>query len=228
MRHFCSACSSVRLSVVKWFCLAKERTNVLPRHLLRLMRGPPASAPYSNTKANTSYHCNFQHTRVPDPIWDKGSGLDALAPIVFRRRDARGVRRLWLASLASPLLLRRQSSDLWFSLCQSKTGVRNKVKRQRRFGTEVEAASRAAAQIKTLIDSLSRCQQLLDCDIETEEERTGCSDYRDPAHSVFARSLIQRRDNVAATIAILQERLSKTELLTSAGIGSAPEQLLPA
>ena len=90
---------------------------------------------------------------------------------------------------------------------------RNKVKRQRRFGTEVEAASIAAAQIKTLIDSLSRCQQSLDCDIATEEERTRCSDDSDPAYSVFARSLIPRRDNVAATIAILQERLSKTELL---------------
>jgi hypothetical protein len=103
---------------------------------------------------------------------------------------------------------------------------RNKVKRQRRFGTEVEAASTAAAQIKTLIDSLSRCQQSLDCDIATEEERTRCSDVSDPAYSVFARSLIPRRDNVAATIAILQARLSKTQLLTSTGIGSVPVQLL--
>ena len=91
---------------------------------------------------------------------------------------------------------------------------RNKVKRQRRFGTEVEAASTAAAQIKTLIDSLSRCQQSLDCDIATEEERTRCSDDSDPAYSVFARSLILRRDNVAATIAILQARLSKTQAPT--------------
>jgi hypothetical protein len=101
------------------------------------------------------------------------------------------------------------------------------VKRQRRFGTEVEAASTAAAQIKTLIDSLSRCQQSLDCDIATEEERTRCSDDSDPAYSVFARSLIPR-DNVAATIAILQARLSKTQLLTSTGIGSVPVRLLPA
>jgi len=103
---------------------------------------------------------------------------------------------------------------------------RNKVKRQRRFGTEVEAASIAAAQIETLIDSLRRCQQSLDCDIATEEERTRCSDDSDPAYSVFARSLIPRRDNVAATIAILQARLSKTELPTSTGIGSVPVQLL--
>jgi hypothetical protein len=102
------------------------------------------------------------------------------------------------------------------------------VKRQRRFGTEVEAASITAAQIKTLIESLSRCQQLLDYDIATEEKRTRCSGDSDPAYSVFARSLIPRRDNVAATIAILRERLSKTELLISPGIGSGPDQLLPA
>jgi hypothetical protein len=43
---------------------------------------------------------------------------------------------------------------------------------QHRFGTEVEASSIAATQIKTLIDSLRRCQQSLNCDIATEEERT--------------------------------------------------------
>ena len=102
------------------------------------------------------------------------------------------------------------------------------MKRQRRFGTEVEAASITAAQIKTLIDSLSRCQQSLNNDIATEEERTRCSDDSDPAYSVLARSLIPRRDNVASTIAILQEQLSKTELLISTGIGSVPVQLLPA
>ena len=68
------------------------------------------------------YHCSFLHTRVPDPIWDKVSELDALAPMFAMLWWARRLRRLWLASLASALLLRRQSSDLWFSLCQSKTG----------------------------------------------------------------------------------------------------------
>jgi hypothetical protein len=29
----------------------------------------------------TSYHCTFRHMRVPDPIWDKVSELDALAPM---------------------------------------------------------------------------------------------------------------------------------------------------
>jgi hypothetical protein len=101
------------------------------------------------------------------------------------------------------------------------------VKRQRRFGTEVEAASIEATQIKTLIDSLSRCVQLLDCHIETEEERTKCCDLRE-AYSVLARSLIARRDNLTATIAALQERLSRTEVLTAPTIGSATDLLLPA
>jgi hypothetical protein len=102
------------------------------------------------------------------------------------------------------------------------------VKRQHRFGTEVEAASIEATQIMTLIDSLSRCVQLLGCDIETEEERTKCCDLRDPAYSVLARSLTTRRDNLAATIAALQERLSRTEVLTAPNIGSATDLLLPA
>jgi hypothetical protein len=46
------------------------------------------------------------------------------------------------------------------------------MKRQRRFGTEVEGAATAAAQIRTLIDSISRCVQVLDYDIEAEEGRT--------------------------------------------------------
>jgi hypothetical protein len=102
------------------------------------------------------------------------------------------------------------------------------VKHQRRFGTEVEAAATEAAQIKTLIDSLSRCVQLLDCDIETEEERTRCRDCRDPVYSILARSLTARRDNLAATIAALQKRLADTEALTYTHIGSAEKLLLPA
>jgi hypothetical protein len=103
------------------------------------------------------------------------------------------------------------------------------VKRQRRFGTEVEAASIEATKIMTLIESLSRCVQLLNCDIETEEERTRCCDLlRDPAYSILARSLTTRRDNLAATIAALQERLSRTEVLTAPNIASATDLLLPA
>jgi hypothetical protein len=101
------------------------------------------------------------------------------------------------------------------------------VKRQYRFETEVEAASIAMVQIRTLITSLSRGVQLLDSEIVTEEERTRCKDKRDPAYSVLARSLIARRDNLSATIMALQERLVPMERLAiSRAVGD--ELLLPA
>jgi hypothetical protein len=46
-----------------------------------------------------------------------------------------------------------------------------------------------------------------------------CRDYRDPAYSVLARSLAARRDNLAATIAALEERLSRTEVRGIRGRG---------
>jgi hypothetical protein len=101
------------------------------------------------------------------------------------------------------------------------------VKHQRRFGREVATAVIAAAQIKTLINSINRSVQSLNYDIETEEERTRCWDCRDPAYSVLARSLTARRDNLAATIAALEERLAQAEGLSNTPIGSAAKLLLP-
>lgn len=104
------------------------------------------------------------------------------------------------------------------------------MKRERRFGTEVEAAAAAiaAAQIRALIDSISHYVQSLNYDIETEERHTKYSDCRDPAYSVLARSLTARRDNLAATIAALKKRLADAEALTHTPIGSETKQLLPA
>jgi hypothetical protein len=114
-----------------------------------------------------------------------------------------------------------------FELCQSNTGRSTELKHQHRFGTEVVAAI-AAARIKILIDSINRSVQSLNYDIETEEERTRCRDWRDPAYSVFARSLTARRDNLTATIAVLQERLAQAEGLSNTPIQLAAKHLLPA
>ena len=102
------------------------------------------------------------------------------------------------------------------------------MKRQRRFGTEVEAASIAAAQIGTLINGISHYVQSLNFDIETEEESTRCWDCRDPAYSVLAQNLTARRDNLAATIAVLQKRLADAEAMPYTSIGSKTKLLLPA
>jgi hypothetical protein len=86
------------------------------------------------------------------------------------------------------------------------------LKHQRRFGTEVAAAI-AAARIRPLIDSINRSIQSLNYDIEIEEERTMCGERRDPAYSALARSLTTRRDNLVSTVAALEERLRRTEVL---------------
>ena len=59
-------------------------------------------------------------------------------------------------------------------------------------------------QIATLIGSLSRSVALLKVDIEHEETRVGVRDLSDPAYLVLARSLRVRRENIGATIAMLE------------------------
>jgi hypothetical protein len=111
---------------------------------------------------------------------------------------------------------------------QSKTIAAMEVKRQRRFGTQVEAATIAAVQIRTLIDKISRSVQALNYDIETEEKRTRCWDCRDPAYSVLARSLTAQRNNLAETVTTLQKRLADAEALANTPIGSETKLLQPA
>ena len=59
-------------------------------------------------------------------------------------------------------------------------------------------------QIATLIGNLSRSVELLTVDIEHEEAQAGVSETSDPAYPVLARSLRARRDNIGATIAMLE------------------------
>ena len=58
--------------------------------------------------------------------------------------------------------------------------------------------------IATLIGNLSRSVELLTGDIEHEEARAGVYDLSNPAYPVLARSLRGRRDNIGATIALLE------------------------
>jgi hypothetical protein len=59
-------------------------------------------------------------------------------------------------------------------------------------------------QIATLIGNLSRTLELLAVDVEHEEVLAGVRDLSDPAYPVLARSLRARRDNIGATIAMLE------------------------
>jgi hypothetical protein len=92
------------------------------------------------------------------PIWDKGDAPAVCSPLLWW---ARGVRRFWLASLASPLLLRRQSSDLWFSfsgdparLPVSSTGQTGNLSGLRRIRGDGFVQSATVAKVKWTADEL--------------------------------------------------------------------------
>ena len=84
------------------------------------------------------------------------------------------------------------------------------MRHQRHFDTS-EAVQREAVQIWKMIVNLDRSVQLLNCDIATEEERTGIFDHSDIAYPILARMLATRRDNLKETITALEQRLSKLD-----------------
>jgi hypothetical protein len=84
------------------------------------------------------------------------------------------------------------------------------MKHQRHFDTR-EAAQFEAVWIWKMIVNLDRTVQVLDCDIATEEERTGIFDRSDAAYPILARMLATRRDNIKDTITALEQRLSKLD-----------------
>ena len=59
-------------------------------------------------------------------------------------------------------------------------------------------------QIATLVGDLSRSVDTFSADIEHEKMRSVVRDLADPAYPVLARSLRARRDNIGATIAMLE------------------------
>jgi hypothetical protein len=72
-------------------------------------------------------------------------------------------------------------------------------------------------QIATLIGDLSRSMDILSADIEHEEARAGVRDVSDPTYPVLARSLRVRRENIGATIAMLENlRAPKASALDTA------------
>ena len=64
--------------------------------------------------------------------------------------------------------------------------------------------NRAAYALTALISDLRRTVRYFDIDIEVEETRAGIVDVRKPEYPISARSLRTRRDNLLATIAMLE------------------------
>jgi hypothetical protein len=83
---------------------------------------------------------------------------------------------------------------------------------QARFETRRESAVREVAVISKILADLVRTVQLIESDIATEEARAGVSDRSNVNYPILARTLIERRDNLKATIAALEQRYTERAL----------------
>lgn len=81
------------------------------------------------------------------------------------------------------------------------------MKRRYHFGNGNNTVVRETG-IEALIVDLGRRAQLLEDDIAAEEERARVFNHSDAAYPIAARILAVRRENVKATIAMLEKRLA--------------------
>jgi hypothetical protein len=82
------------------------------------------------------------------------------------------------------------------------------MKHARHFENVNRTSVREAECIGTMIADMRRVVQVLDCDVRTEEERSRIFDRSDANYPMLARTLAARRENLKATIAALEARLS--------------------
>jgi ABC-type transporter Mla subunit MlaD len=90
------------------------------------------------------------------------------------------------------------------------------MKHTRHFENVNRTSAREAECIGTMIADLRRVVQVLDCDVQTEEERSRIFDRSKANYPMLARTLAARRDNIKATIAALEARLSSIGPATTA------------
>ena len=83
---------------------------------------------------------------------------------------------------------------------------RDAVIRLKRF--EVEEKQRKVAEIEAMIAEFNHMATDLDRQIAVEQERAGVSDVNHYAYPTFAKAAIQRRDNLATSVAGLEAKLA--------------------
>jgi len=71
---------------------------------------------------------------------------------------------------------------------------------------------RATMKLRALVADLQLRIEVLDTDIHNEEQRTGVSDVDNVAYPILARSLRARRDNLLATIRVLESHLAGADV----------------
>jgi flagellar export protein FliJ len=83
---------------------------------------------------------------------------------------------------------------------------RDAVIRLKRF--EVEEKRRKLAEIEAMIGEFNQMGSDLDRQIAIEQERAGVSDVNHYAYPTFAKAAMQRRDNLANSVAGLEAKLA--------------------
>jgi hypothetical protein len=71
---------------------------------------------------------------------------------------------------------------------------------------------RATMKLRALVADLQLRIEVLDTDIHNEEQRTGVFDVANVAYPILAGTLRVRRDNLLATIRVLQSHLAEADV----------------
>jgi flagellar protein FliJ len=83
---------------------------------------------------------------------------------------------------------------------------RDAVIRLKRF--EVEEKRRKVAEIEAMIGEFNHMASDLERQVAIEQERAGVSDVNHYAYPTFAKAALQRRDNLATSVAGLEAKLA--------------------
>ncbi len=105
--------------------------------------------------------------------------------------------------------------------------VREAALRLKRF--EAEEKAQKVKALEQMIREFEQMAQDLERQVSAEEERTGIRDTSHFAYSTFARSAVQRRSNLLASIADLEAKLAsavqeRDEVLEELGQVDAVQQ----
>ena len=100
------------------------------------------------------------------------------------------------------------------------------MKHQPHFENARQIATMEAERVRGIIADLSRTVHLLDCDVAAEEERCRIYDRSDAEYPMLARIIAARSENLKATIATLEARLTSTIPVTATEVGKLPSSKL--
>ena len=80
---------------------------------------------------------------------------------------------------------------------------------ERKRSTLIEALQRWQHRAEAVLSDLQNAATLLEYNIEAELQKNGTRNPNDPTFPMSARTLMAHRDNLAATVAVLSEELTK-------------------